>query len=88
MQKINIQDFLDFRFPSSPSFSPDGKYAAFVLQTPSLEKNSYLGDIYLLDVATGASRLLLPNKKAYQWTKQGTLLYAEGKTWMELLESM
>ena len=84
MKKIEIRDILNFRFPASPSFSPDGKYAAFVVQTPSLEENRYLGDVYLLDVATGASRLLLPNKKSYQWTKQGTILYTEGKTWLEM----
>ena len=84
MKKIEIQDFLDFRFPSAPSFSPDGKCAAFVLQTVSLEKNCYLGELCLLDIASGQYRSVA-KAKSYQWTKQGTLLYpAEGNTWQEI----
>jgi len=85
MKKIEINDFLHFRFPSAPSFSPDGKLAAFVVQKASVEENRYVGDIYLLDVATGESRLLIPNKKTYLWSKRGTLLYpGEGKSWLEM----
>ena len=58
MKKIEISDLLNFRFPSAPAFSPDGKLAAFVVQTSSLEKNKYLGDIWLLDVQTGEMTLL------------------------------
>ena len=50
MKKIEIADLLNFRFPSAPAFSPKGDLAAFVVQTPSLEENKYLGDIWILKV--------------------------------------
>lgn len=31
MKKIEIDTFLKFQFVSNPSFSPDGKYIAFVV---------------------------------------------------------
>ncbi len=84
MKKIKINDLLEFCFPSAPSFSPDGKYAAFVLQTASLEKNCYLGDLCVLDIASGQYHSVAKTK-SYQWTKQGTLIYpAEGNTWREI----
>ena len=50
MNKIEINSFLDFRYLSAPGFSPDGRLAAFIVQTASLEDNKYNGDLYLLDV--------------------------------------
>ena len=38
MKKIEINHFLDFKFPSAPTFSPDGKTIAFVVRQASLEK--------------------------------------------------
>ena len=56
MKKIEINHFLDFKFPSAPTFSPDGKTIAFVVRQASLEKNAYPGDLWLLDVETKALR--------------------------------
>ena len=77
MENIKINSFLDFKFPSAPAFSPDGKLAAFVVQTPSLEKNRYLGDIYLLDVVAEEVRQLTAggDAKSFYWTKKGTVLF-------------
>ncbi len=78
MQKIEIRDFLDFKFVSSPGFSPNGKYAAFIVQNADLEGNKYVGDIHLLDVESKKTRRLTAagDAKGYVWTKQNTLLFA------------
>ena len=77
MKKIEINSFLDFVFPSAPAFSPDGSKAAFVVQKPSLDKNKYLGDIWLMDVSSGAYRQLTQggDAKSFVWSKRGTILF-------------
>ena len=77
MKKIEIADLLNFRFPSAPTFSPNGKLAAFVVQTPSLEENKYLGDIWLLDVETQEVRQLTigGDAKSFLWTEKGMILF-------------
>jgi len=77
MQKIEINSLLDFRFPSLPAFSPDGKLAAFVVQTASAEENKYLGNIWLLDVYRSEVRQLTAggDAKSFLWTQQGTILF-------------
>ena len=77
MKKIEIKDLLDFRFPSAPAFSPKGDLAAFVVQTPSLEENKYLGDIWILDVETEEVRQLTNggDAKSFYWTDKGTILF-------------
>lgn len=78
MKKIEINDFLDFKFVSNPGFSPDGQLAAFIVQTASLEDNKYNGDIYILDVTAKKHRRLTASgdAKGYVWTKEGTLLFS------------
>jgi len=77
MKKIEINSFLDFKYPSAPGFSPDGKLAAFIVQTASLEDNKYNGDIYILDVESKKTRRLTASgdAKSYVWTKDNTLLF-------------
>ena len=53
MKHFTPETFLDYRFPSSPLISPDGKLTAFVLRQADLEKNSYPGDIWVLENETG-----------------------------------
>lgn len=77
MKKIEINDFLDFRYVSDPGFSPCGRYAAFIVQTADPEANKYNGDIYIFDMETRKPRRLTAagDSKSYVWTKQGTLLF-------------
>ena len=77
MKKIEIKHLLDFKFPSAPAFSPDGKTVAFVVQQASLEENNYPGDIWLLDVETKQLRQLTNggDAKSFFWTKHGTILF-------------
>ena len=91
MKKIEINSFLEFRLVSAPGFSPDGKAAAFVVQQPSLEQNSYPGDLWLLDTETKKIRRLTAggDAKSYIWTKSGTLLFpaARDKALKERMEA-
>ena len=47
MKKIEIDTFLKFQFVSNPSFSPDGKYIAFVVSNADRAENTYTFTIWL-----------------------------------------
>jgi dipeptidyl aminopeptidase/acylaminoacyl peptidase len=78
MKKIETGSFLDFKFVSAPGISPDGRTAAFVVQTASVEDNRYDGDLYILDMETRKNRRLTAagDAKGYVWTDDGTLLFS------------
>ena len=81
-KKIEVDSFLQFQFVSNPTFSPDGKKAAFVVQKANLKDNNYPGDIYLLDVETKTHLQLTSggDAKGYTWTPEGTLLFPAKRT--------
>ena len=78
MKKIAVDSFLQFKFVSNPSFSPDGKYVAFIVSYANKASNDYKADIHLLETETGKVRQLTNggDAKAYCWTDKGTLLFA------------
>ncbi len=45
---IGVDDFIEVREPSQISLSPDGGIIAYMLATPSLAKNSYTHDLYIV----------------------------------------
>ncbi len=77
MKKIVSDTFTEFRYPSMPGFSPDGKMLAFVESGVSKEENKYFGDIHVVNVASGEERRLTGSgdARSYVWTKTGKLLF-------------
>ncbi len=53
---MEAKDLTRIRFVSDPQISPDGKQVAFVVTTLSEEKDEYLSNIWLVDVAGGEPR--------------------------------
>ncbi len=49
MKKIAIETLLEYKFLSSPTISPDGKFTAFVVSQADIKENSYPASIYLMD---------------------------------------
>lgn len=74
-KQIEIKDFLDFRYVSNPTFSPDGNCVAFIVTTIDREKDAYTGDLWLLDVNTKEVLRLTEQAgiKLYFFTKSGRL---------------
>lgn len=77
MKRIEIDTFLKFHFISSPSFSPDGSMAAYVVSVADREKNGYKGDLYVYDLKTEKNLKLTGggDAKTYTWTPDNTLLF-------------
>ena len=77
MNPIKIETFTRFQFVSNPTFAPDGKSVAFVVQHADLKDNDYKGDLYLYDkVKDKVTRLTAGGDgKSYVWTAKGTLLF-------------
>ena len=48
-KQIQTDSFLQFKYVSSPLFSPDGKLISFVVMSPDLKKNRYPANLYLAD---------------------------------------
>ena len=81
MKHFTPETFLDYRFPSSPLISPDGKLTAFVLRQADLEKNSYPGDIWVLENETGTVRRLTAQGDGleFAWTPDGKIVFAAAR---------
>lgn len=77
VEKVRINSFLEYQYVSQPEFSPDGQMAAFVVETASLEENSYHGDLYLLNPVDGSHRRLTSagDVFTYLWTQEGKVLF-------------
>ncbi len=77
MKPIAIETFLEFQFVSDPTFSPDGRWIAFVVSATRRAENDYAGDLYLYDLTQRQVRRLTAggDAKSYAWTAQNTLLF-------------
>lgn len=58
MQKLELKDFLNYRYASELAFAPDGVHAAYVVTRACEQDNGYKSALWVLDVASGESRQL------------------------------
>ena len=78
MKKVEIDAFLKFQFVSSPTFSPDGAWVAFLVTTADRGKNMYHKNLYAYHPETGKLLRLTSRGdcKTYTWTSGHTLLFS------------
>jgi len=53
---IRFEDYIALKSVSDPQLSPDGKWVAYTVATPSLEDNRSVSRVWVAEVATGKSR--------------------------------
>src|SRR2546427_91373 len=53
---ITFEDYIALKAVSDPQLSPDGRWVAYTVSTPSLEDNRNVSRIWVVEVATGKSR--------------------------------
>ena len=56
MKKVQIQDFIDYRYLGSLQVSPDQQHAVFTVITGDQDTDKYPGNLWLLDLATPATK--------------------------------
>jgi len=55
---ITFEDYIALKAVSDPQLSPDGKWVAYTVSTPSLQDNRNVARVWVADVATGKARQL------------------------------
>src|SRR3989442_183682 len=55
---ITFDDYIALKSVSDPQLSPDGKWVAYTVSTPSLQDNHNVARVWVAEVATGKSRQL------------------------------
>lgn len=95
MNKVQIEDFIDYHYLGNLQLSPDESKIAFVKIQGNLDKDNYPGNIWLLDLITKQTRQLTrgnEEKKCFWWDDE-TIVFsgcrdqalkdknAAGETW-------
>ncbi len=77
MKKIVYEDLYEFHMLSDVKLSPDGKRAIFMEHQADKAENNYTSRLWLLDVSTGAQRLLAERGgvKLAQWLNADEILF-------------
>ena len=74
---ITFEDYIALKAVSDPQLSPDGKWVAYTVSTPSLQDNRNVARIWVAEVATGRSRQLTAgpgSDRQPRWSPDGKTL--------------
>src|SRR5207302_7394750 len=74
---ITFEDFIALKSVSDPQLSPDGKWVAYTVSTPSLQDNRNVAHVWIAQVATGTSRQLpggAGSDRQPRWSPDGKTL--------------
>jgi dipeptidyl aminopeptidase/acylaminoacyl peptidase len=73
-RRFELDDLFRLVRLSEPQVSPDGRAIAFIAARPNYDANRWDAELVLLDVATGAQRVLVagrPGLRSPRWTRAG-----------------
>ena len=74
---IAFDDYIALKSVSDPQLSPDGKWVAYTVSTPSLQDNRNVAHVWIAQVATGTSRQLpggAGSDRQPRWSPDGKTL--------------
>src|SRR5467141_2537644 len=74
---ITFDDYIALKAVSDPQLSPDGKWVAYTVSTPSLQDNRNVARVWVADVATGKARQLTGgpgSDRQPRWSPDGKTL--------------
>jgi len=74
---ITFEDYIALKAVSDPQLSPDGKWVAYTVSTPSLQDNRNVARVWVADVATGKARPLTNgpgSDRQPRWSPDGKTL--------------
>src|SRR5207245_5430120 len=76
-KKFDLEDLAKLVRPADPQIAPDGKSIVIVVSRLNFEKDRYDADLVLVDVATGAERVLTHDRTGVghpRWSPAGDRL--------------
>ena len=79
MNKILMEDLLQFHFPSNGQLSPDGRFAAFQAAVCDEKENSYKTDIYLSSGGPAKRITWSGNVKLLLWDDEETMILTKAE---------
>src|SRR5213592_3268729 len=74
---ITFDDYIALKAVSDPQLSPDGKWVAYTVSTPSLQDNRNVSRVWVVEVATGKARQLTGgpgSDRQPRWSPDGKTL--------------
>jgi len=74
---ITFEDYISLPVVGDPQLSPDGKWIAYAVATPSLQENRGISRVWLAEVATGQTRQLTQgpgSDRSPRWSPDGKWL--------------
>lgn len=77
MENLKLDDFTKYKFLSGLNYSPDGKYAGFVVHRMDVDENKYLSNIWIYNVETKKYFKLtsLDSEKTFIWLDDENILF-------------
>lgn len=82
MKKLELKDFLNYKFISRLRYAPGGNHVAFVVSQADWEENGYKSDIWVMDTASEALARLTAfgDAKSFIWLDEGSLLFPAARS--------
>lgn len=77
MKCINSSLFLKYSFPHRISFNECGSIAAFVVSRPSLDRNTYLNELWVLENNSIRSAFQMGKSVEYIWEDEKNILFLD-----------
>jgi dipeptidyl aminopeptidase/acylaminoacyl peptidase len=74
---ITFEDYIALKSVTDPQLSPDGKWVAYTVSTPSLQDNRNIARVWVAEVATGKSKQLTngpSSDRQPRWSPDGKTL--------------
>src|SRR5437867_13220345 len=74
---ITFEDYIALKSVSDPQLSPDGKWVAYTVSTPSLQDNRNVSRVWVVEVAAGKARQLTGgpgSDRQPRWSPDGKTL--------------
>jgi dipeptidyl aminopeptidase/acylaminoacyl peptidase len=76
VRRFTLDDFSRVKRVADPQFAPDGASVAVVISTPNLEENRHAASLHRIEIATGASQVIVNGDKAIavsfpRWSPDG-----------------
>lgn len=77
MEKLQLEDFIDYTYLSGIEYNPSGSHACFIVHKADKEENSYRSNLWVYDVEKGAYSQLtaFDKEKAFTWLDDEHLLF-------------